>query len=171
MLYTIRGKNESLDAYLLAAHYDVVPVDEDEWTHKPFEAHIVDNFIYGRGMLDDKSSMIAQLEAVTAFLKHHGQPTRTLYLAFGHDEELSGEQGARLMAKHLGDLKLEYVLDEGTLIVEDIFPGLDRAVALIGIADKGYLTVKFSMNTTGGHSSFPDDSHSAIYALSQAIVK
>lgn len=169
MLYKIDGLDQTLKPYLLAAHFDVVPVVEEEWNYFPFGEVTNDGYVYGRGTMDDKGSMLGQLEAVTNFLKMFGQPKRTIYLAYGHDEELSGEQGARLMAKHLNNTSLEYVLDEGTLIIEDLFTDLDKPIALISIADKGYLTLKFSVNTTGGHSSMPDSKNSPIFILSEAV--
>lgn len=172
MLYKIQGKSSELKPYLLAAHFDVVPVDNQDWKRPAFEPYIESNFMYGRGTLDDKSSMIAQLEAVRVYLRKNGQPTRTIYLAYGHDEEINGNEGAQYIARHLNNTKLEYVLDEGTVVVEDLFSSMmDKTVALIGIADKGYLTVKFSLNTTGGHSSMPETDNSLIFILSEAIVK
>lgn len=171
MLYKIEGKIPTLKPYLLAAHMDVVPVTEDEWTHPPFGEIGSDGFIYGRGILDDKGSLVAQLEAVDVYLKKYGQPKRTFYLAFGHDEELYGEEGAGKIARHLGNTSLEFVLDEGTVIIEDLFPDIKKPIALIGIADKGYLTLKFTVNSTGGHSSMPDSENSAIFILAEAVTR
>jgi carboxypeptidase PM20D1 len=176
MLYEIEGKDKSLRPYLLTAHFDVVPASpagssDSEWTHGPFSGHLSsDGQIYGRGAMDDKSSMLAQLEAVQIYLRKHKQPSRALYLAYGHDEELSGHQGAKFIAKHLESLsvKLEYVIDEGTMIIEHFISDLAKPIALIGVADKGYLTVKFFANTTGGHSSMPNRDNSAFSILSEA---
>ena len=121
--------------------------------------------------MDDKSSLMAQLEALQVFLRRHGQPKRTLYIAHGHDEEISGFFGARLMAEKLANLKFEYVIDEGTIIVDKLMPGIQRPIAPIGIADKGYLTLKYFVNTTGGHSSMPKADSSAIFIISNAISK
>ena len=115
--------------------------------------------------------MISQLEAVRIFLKLNGQPKRSIYLAYGHDEEVLGHNGASLIAKHLENEILEYVVDEGQLIIEDLITEIKRPFAVIGITEKGYLTVKFSINTTGGHSSMPDKKESALFILSEAINK
>jgi carboxypeptidase PM20D1 len=157
---------------LLAAHFDVVPANRvnDNWSFEPFKGVINEGFIYGRGALDDKASMLSQLEALKVLLRRQGQPKRTLYLAYGHDEESAGHEGAGKIADFINE-PLEYVLDEGTMIIEDLFPELNRPVAYISIAEKGYLTLKFSVNTTGGHSSMPKFKDSAIYILSQAINK
>ena len=173
ILYEIKGKRSDLKPYLLAAHFDVVPANaqEDKWTHEPFEANIDDGFIYARGTIDDKSSMLGQLEALRLFLKSNGQPQRTIYLAFGHDEEKLGLDGAKIISNLLSNVSLEYVLDEGTMIIEDIFPELGKPISYISIAEKGYLTVKYYVNVTGGHSSMPNDQESAIYICADAISK
>jgi carboxypeptidase PM20D1 len=148
LFYTIQGSNSTLKPYLLAAHFDVVGV-ENNWDHDPFEANIVDSFVYARGALDDKSSMLAQLEAVKIFLKKYGQPRRTFYLAYGHDEEKNGFEGAFNMAQKIKNIELEYVLDEGLMIVENILENFPKPSALISIAEKGYLTIKFTVDTLG----------------------
>ena len=115
--------------------------------------------------------MIAQLEAVRIFLKFNGQPKRTLYLAYGHDEEVSGSGGAKIMAKHLENESLEYVIDEGSFILEDFLRDVNQPFGLVGVTEKGSLTVKFSINTTGGHSSMPEKKESALFILSEALNK
>ena len=173
MLYKIEGSDNKLKPYLLAAHFDVVPAfaQDDNWTHDPFSATIEDNFIYARGTLDDKGSMFGLLEGLRVFLKKNGQPKRTLYLAFGHDEEVTGQNGAKSIAAHLNNTPLEYVLDEGTMIIQGAMPGLEKPMALIATAEKGYLTLKFFVNVTGGHSSMPNSEESSIFILAEAITK
>ena len=93
MLFTWAGSNPDLKPILLTAHYDVVPVapgSEGDWTHPPFSGAVVDGYVWGRGALDDKSGVIAMLEAVTLLLAQGFAPERTVYLSFGHDEEVGG---------------------------------------------------------------------------------
>lgn len=115
--------------------------------------------------------MLGHLEALRIFLEKNGQPKRTIYLAYGHDEEASGYQGAKSIAKFLEKTSLEFVLDEGTMIVEKVLKGLDTPLAYISSAEKGYMTVKFYANTTGGHSSMPDPEESSIFIVADAISK
>lgn len=146
LLYKIEGSNKSLNPYLLAAHYDVVPADATDWDYGPYSGEIDRNFLYGRGTMDDKASMISQLEAVRLFLnKSKKQPNRTLYLAYGHDEEISGFNGARQIAKILesNNVSLEYVLDEGSMVVEDVFQGSEKPTAMISTLNNLY---KFNKN-------------------------
>ena len=171
LLYTWMGKNTAKLPVLLMAHIDVVPVVEEEgkpWTRPAFSGEVFDDFIWGRGTLDDKGSLMSILEAVEALLENGFTPERTVYLAFGHDEEVGGDKGAAKIAETLQTrgVRLEYVLDEGGSVVESFIGNLD--VAVIGIAEKGYVTVKLTAEGVGGHSSQPPE-HTAIGVLAEAI--
>jgi carboxypeptidase PM20D1 len=160
LLYTWRGKDPGLKPILLYAHYDVVPVEpgtEGNWSHPPFSGEIRDGFIWGRGALDDKSAVMSILEAVELLLEEGAQPQRTVFLVFGHDEEVGGREGARRVAELLAQrgVALEYALDEGLSITEGIVPNLSQPAAMIGIAHKGYTSLELSVSSSGGHSSMP----------------
>ena len=175
LLYKWQGSDASLKPILLMAHQDVVPVDPvtlPGWAHPPFDGVIKDGFIFGRGALDIKSGITAQLEAVEALLKQNYKPQRSVYLAYGHDEEIGGRQGALRIANHLQqqNVELEFVLDEGGSIISGIVPGVAKPVAIIGIAEKGYVSLELSVEEDGGHSSMPPK-QSAIGILSAAIAK
>lgn len=175
LLYIWKGKDDRLKPILLLAHMDVVPVDPDterSWTHGPFSGQVADGYIWGRGAIDDKASLLGMLEAVERLLADGFQPQRTVYLAFGHDEETGGQQGAARIAALLGgrSVQIEAVLDEGSGITHNIIPGVAAPVAMIGIGEKGYLTVELTVSSPGGHSSLPP-SETAIGILSRAIDK
>lgn len=164
----------SNEPFLLIAHTDVVPVDENEWSVPPFEGLIEDGYLYGRGTLDDKSSVMAILEAVKDILSSSlFTCQRDFYIALTHDEEVTGNEGAKRVAEtleqHLNGRTLEFVLDEGLIILENFKEGLPP-VALIGIAEKGYATVRLSIKKPGGHSSVPPKS-TAITEMCEAIRK
>ena len=175
LLYTWNGKDARLKPLLLMGHMDVVPVDaptERQWTHPPFAGQIAEGYIWGRGTMDDKVSVLGILEAVEYFLSAGFQPQRTIYLAFGHDEEIGGTNGAGKIAELLRSrgVELEYVLDEGMNIVDGIISGIAAPAALIGIAEKGYLSLELSVETAGGHSSIPP-ADTAIGIISRALQK
>ena len=175
LLYTWEGRDASRRPLLLMGHMDVVPIDpgsEKNWTYPPFSGQIAGGYIWGRGAMDDKVNVLAILEAIEHLLAAGFQPQRTLYLAFGHDEEVGGENGAAKIASLLRSrhVRLEYVLDEGGNITDGIISGLSSPVALIGIAEKGYVSVELSVDSPGGHSSTPP-AHTAIGILSSAIHK
>ena len=169
----MEGRDEKLRPILLMAHQDVVPVDPETlsgWQQPPFEGRIADGFVWGRGSLDDKFSLLGIMEAVEMHLARGLRPRRTIYLAFGHDEEIGGHRGAARIAELLAGRsgELEYVLDEGLAINEDLIPGLAKPVALVGVADKGYVSVALSVDVESGHSSMPPP-QTAIGILSAAV--
>lgn len=175
ILFTWKGSENNLKPILLMAHIDVVPVEpntEKKWKYPPFKGSIANGYIWGRGTMDDKVSVIGILEAVEILLKKGFKPIRTIYLAFGSDEEIGGRDGAARIVKILQSRSVEpeYILDEGLAIVKKVLPYLTKPVALVGIAEKGYLSVELIVKSKGGHSSSPPE-HTAIGILSNAIHK
>lgn len=174
LLYKWEGENSSLKPIVLMGHMDVVPVDEEnkKWDFQPFSGEITDKFVCGRGTLDDKVNVIGILEAIEMLLKENFKPKRTVYLAFGHDEEIGGQNGAKKIAEYLESqhVNAEFILDEGMVITKGIVPGIKPDVALIGISEKGYLSVELSVETEGGHSSMPAK-ETPIGILSLAVSK
>jgi carboxypeptidase PM20D1 len=173
LLYTWKGKDESLKPIVLMAHMDVVPIEEATkimWSFDPFAGTVKDNFIWGRGTTDDKINLVSIFEATEKLLTENFQPARTLYFAFGHDEEIGGK-GAIAIARLLKERNIaaEMVLDEGGIITQDKVPGLTKPVALVGTAEKGYLSLELSVEKPGGHSSMPDK-ETAIDILTRALV-
>ncbi len=174
LLYRWPGTDRALAPVVLMGHLDVVPVDaaaESRWHHQPFSGDIADGFVWGRGTLDDKVSVLAALEAVETLLAEGFQPARTVYLAFGADEEVSGS-GADSIVQRLRarGVHPEFVLDEGGAITEGIFPGLARPLAVVGVAEKGYASIELTVDAPGGHSSMPPR-ETAVGVLAQAIVR
>jgi len=175
LIYTWKGQQEGLKPILLMGHTDVVPAEsgtDSGWAHPPFEGRISEGYIWGRGSMDNKNAVLGALEAVEMLLKERFQPRRTVYLAFGHDEEIGGQKGAARIAAtlHSRGVELEYVLDEGLAITEGIVPNVSKPVAMVGIAEKGYVSVELTVESEGGHSSMPPK-HTAIGILSTAIHK
>lgn len=175
LLYKWEGKNPSLKPSILLGHMDVVPAENEgnkKWDFSPFSGEINNGFIYGRGTMDDKVNVISILEATEMLLKENFKPERTIYLAFGHDEEIGGRNGAEKIAEYLQsqNVNAEFILDEGLVITKGIVPGIKPDVGLIGISEKGYLSVELSVETEGGHSSMPAK-ETPIGILSAAISK
>jgi carboxypeptidase PM20D1 len=174
LLYTWEGSEPELEPVVLMGHQDVVPVTpgtEDAWTHPAYGGVIDDGYVWGRGSMDDKVSVVAILEAVEALLDEGFQPRRTVYLAFGPDEEVGGVRGAAGMARLLESRGAEpyaFVVDEGGAVTKGMIQGIDEAVALVGIAEKGYVNLELTVAGTGGHSSTPPPS-TAIGILAEAI--
>jgi carboxypeptidase PM20D1 len=150
LIYRWQGSDSNERPILLIAHLDVVPPN-GEWSRPPFAGLVEDDFIWGRGSLDDKVSALGILEAVEFLLEAGFEPRRTIYLAFGHDEEISGKNGAQATARLFPErgIRFSFVLDEGSPIGVGLVPGVDRPVALIGTAEKSYLSVE--LNVTESH--------------------
>ncbi len=161
LLYEWKGKDRGNAPIVLMGHIDVVPVgpgSESRWTRPPYAGAISDGFVYGRGALDDKSAVIAILDAVEQLLQEGFSPSRTIYLAFGADEEVGGEHGAREIVRLLQERGVgepAMVLDEGGALIAGQVPGVAGPAAMIGIAEKGYLTLELSAKGPSGHSSTP----------------
>jgi len=168
------GRNQEKLPYLLLGHLDVVPVEsgtESDWNFPPFSGAIANGYVWGRGTLDCKTTVVTILAAVEGLLATGFSPERTLYLAFGADEEVGGHTGAAAIASALDarSVRLLFTLDEGNVIVSDIMPGLDQPAAIIGVAEKGYVSFELTARGAGGHSSMPPRS-SAAGRLARAIV-
>ena len=171
ILYRWEGKNPQLKPVILLAHMDVVPDGgSDTWEKPPFSGDNDGTFIWGRGTLDDKGQLIAILEAVEQLIGENFVPERTIYLAFGHDEEIAGLNGARLIAETLRErgVEAEFVLDEGLVISKGIVPMINIPVASVGISEKGYLSMSLTVEMDGGHSSYPEK-ETAITLLNKAL--
>lgn len=173
MLFHWRAPASTWSPIILAAHLDVVPVEpgtEADWSQPPFAGAIADEFVWGRGAMDDKLGVVGVLTAVESLLASGFVPSRDIWLAFGHDEEVGGHAGAAHLAKRLAALgvKAEFLLDEGGAVVHGMLPGITRPVALVGIAEKGVATLELEVAGEGGHSSMPPR-RSAIGRLGRAL--
>lgn len=176
LLYRWKGEDSSLDAIALLSHIDVVPVSEGtegDWTHPAFEGHNDGEFIWGRGALDMKNHLICVMEAIEDLLAEGFKPKRDIYLCFGHNEEVVGsdQAGAKSIMETLRDrgVRLDCVLDEGGAILPvDVKGIINKKLAGIGIAEKGYADYEISVIEKGGHSSQPPN-HTGLGKLAKVI--
>ncbi len=173
LLYVWKGANPETQPVLLCAHLDVVATDPqsiDQWEQPPFSGEVADGYLYGRGALDDKGQAVAILEAIELLLRDGFQPQRTVYLALGEDEEIGGMRGAAKIAAYLQERgeQIEVILDEGGGVIHGILPGLNTPAAMVGVTEKGYLTLHLTVQTETGHSSAPS-MKSAIGILARAV--
>lgn len=173
LLFKWSGTDTEAKPIGLAGHYDVVPVakgTESAWEQDPFSGQVDEQYIWGRGTLDDKVGVIGILEGVDYLLAENFTPKQDIYLFFGHDEEIGGKEGAAKITAYLkeNNIQLDYVMDEGGAIVENMVPGLDKPVGVIGVAEKGSAKATLSVSGSGGHSSQPK-SITTVGRLSKAI--
>ena len=173
-IYEWKGTDTSLLPMVLMAHYDVVPVEASAvklWHAVPYGGEVKENYIWGRGVLDDKSSMISILEATEAQLAKGFQPKQTILLCFGADEESSGN-GAIAVVKYFKSLhkRFDIVVDEGGEISTEDMKDVKRPIASIGVGEKGYVTLILTAQKAGGHSSIPAKT-TVIDILSKGLYK
>ena len=176
LLYTWEGKDPSLKPIALIGHQDVVPVPEEtlkDWTHPPFSGAIEDGHLWGRGAVDMKDHVVAVMESVETLLEEGYVPNRTVMIIFGYNEEITGSRtpAAKMIAETLRDrgIRLESVIDEGGGVLKLRIPGvIQKDLAVVGIAEKGYADYRLSVKGKGGHSSTPPV-HTAVGVLSKAI--
>ena len=174
LLYTWKGTDPTLDPVLFAAHQDVVPAEEtslQDWVHPPFSGAIADGYIWGRGTLDIKSQLISLLEAVEQLIANGYQPERTVYLGFGCDEEVLGVGAKEIVALlQKRKIHLAAMVDEGGCIYDGIIPDINSLAGAIGVAEKGYLSLRVWVDDASGHSSTPS-SENATSILIRALNK
>jgi carboxypeptidase PM20D1 len=175
LLYHWEGSDPGALPILLMAHQDVVPVEpgtESQWTHPAFDGVIAEGFVWGRGALDDKGSLVTLFEAFEALIAEGFRPTRGVYFVSGFDEEVGGVEGAKRVAAELAQRHVHFlwVLDEGGAVTQGVVPDVARPVAGVAVAEKGYITVELIAHADGGHSSMPPHI-TAVGELSRAIVR
>ncbi|MEM9176425.1 MAG: M20/M25/M40 family metallo-hydrolase, partial [Myxococcota bacterium] len=175
LLFRWEGSDASLGPALFMSHTDVVPVSDaaaEQWSQPPYGGVIEGGYVWGRGALDVKIGVIFWLEAVDALLAEGVRPVRTVYLAFGHDEEIGGNGGAKRVAELLAErgVRLAMLFDEGGFMIEGHPLVPDKLVAMVTTAEKAYLNVRIRARGVSGHSSMPPRS-TAIGRLARAIEK
>jgi carboxypeptidase PM20D1 len=176
LLYTWQGSDASLRPILLMAHQDVVPVSpgtESQWSVDAFSGTVKDGFVWGRGAWDNKGNLIAQLEAVELLAGAGFKPQRSIYLVSGADEEVGGHRGAQRIAEMLKErgVRLEFVIDEGMVIADGMIPGLRPPAAIVGVAEKGYVSALLKVTAAPGHSSMPPLAGTSAIAMMSAALQ
>lgn len=160
LVYLWKGTDENLLPLMLTAHYDVVPIEqgtEEDWKYPGFSGAEAEGRIWGRGTLDIKSQMTAQMEAAEALMRSGFVPKRSLYFVYGQDEEIGGMDGAFKISEYFEqqNIRLESVLDEGGLVVSGMLGGMQAPLAIVGVAEKGFCNFNITVPGKGGHSSTP----------------
>ena len=170
LLFRWPGKKAENPSVMMS-HYDVVPVDEAKWQVPPFAAVIQDGCLWGRGTLDTKGTFNAVLSAANHLIAQGFQPENDMYFAFSGGEEVNGK-GAVNIVQYFIDQGIEpaLVVDEGGAVVENVFPGVKAPCGLIGIAEKGMMNVRYSVQSNGGHASAPKPG-TPIPVLARAVSK
>ena len=171
LLFTWKGSDPGLAPAILCAHFDVVPAEDAlQWKHGPFSGDIAEGAVWGRGTQDIKVMLVSALDAAERLLAEGKRPHRTIYFAFGGDEEVGGNRGAARISAELARMgvKASFLLDEGGPVAKGMLSFADRPLALVGIAEKGYIDVLLTAEGKGGHASMPPK-RTATGDLSRAV--
>ena len=144
------------DPAVMMAHYDVVPVDEEKWEKPPFSGIVENGCLWGRGTLDTKITMASALYAANRLIGEGFVPQHDVYFAFSGGEEVNGLGAVRIVDYFESKgITPSMVIDEGGAVVRDVFPGVKEDCAMVGIAEKGMINVKYTVHSGGGHASAP----------------
>ncbi len=170
VLYHWKGKSSDKPVVFMA-HYDVVPVNRDQWEKEPFSGHVEDGIIWGRGTLDTKGTLCGIMEAAEKLIADGFIPKNDIYLSFSGDEETNGYSASKIVdfLREKG-VKPDMVLDEGGAIVQGAVPGVKGKCALIGTGEKGKVHLRLSTEGQGGHASSPPPI-SPVGRLARAVVR
>jgi len=170
ILYKWKGLSDEKPVVLMA-HYDVVPVDEKSWDQPPFSGLLIDDVLWGRGTLDTKTTLLGVLEAAEHQLKSGYVPKNDIYFSFAGDEETSGQSAPDIVRYFKSnEIKPYFVLDEGGIVTSNVFPGVSKPAALIGIGEKGYLDLQVQIKSSGGHAAAPP-SKTIVTVLAEWLVR
>ena len=170
LLFRWPGKTAG-DPAVMMAHYDVVPVNEENWDKPPFDAIIEDGVLWGRGTLDTKVTFNGVLFAANHLIAEGYQPEHDIFFAFSGGEEVNG-MGAVNIVNYFVENSIQpaIVVDEGGAVVEGVFPGVKGSCGLIGIAEKGMMNAQYRTVSAGGHASAPKP-HTPVGILSKACTR
>ena len=167
----IRGKG-IVKPVMLLAHMDVVGVERDKWSHDPFGGVVEDGYLYGRGAIDDKGMLAANVMAMLVI--HRDVVAKRLHLerdvlfVATSDEEAGGSAGLQWVVKHRRDLlDAEFAINEGGRT--RVLPDGKRYLA-IQIAEKVSHTVTVTARGPAGHAAIPREGN-AIFTLASALAK
>ncbi len=175
LIYKWEGSGSDKKPILLTGHQDVVPAEENslsEWKHEPFSGDIADGYVWGRGTLDMKGHFCQIFEGIESLINEGYAPMRDIYIALGHDEESMGAYGAAQCVKYFKEkgISFEFVLDEGGILIGGEIFGVNEKVAAVGISEKGYIDIRLTVTSKGGHASRPPK-NTAVGILAEAITK
>jgi acetylornithine deacetylase/succinyl-diaminopimelate desuccinylase-like protein len=167
----IKG-NGSKQPVLIMGHMDVVGVERDHWSVDPFAAEIRDGYLYGRGAIDDKGMLAANLETMLLLKRNvidkGGTLSRDVIFVANSDEEQSGEWGMGWLIKNHPELiKAEFALNEGGRVR---IVGGKRLYVAVQNTEKVPHTVTLTAHGPGGHASIPLAGN-AIFRLGRALAK
>ena len=159
---------DSANALLLLAHQDTVGVDSKKWTVDPFGGVIRAGYLYGRGSIDDKAMLAANLATMVALKRTNARLARDVLFLASDDEEQGGAASIKIVAaKYWDKIACAYSLNEGGRVMAK-----DGKVQYVGIQASEKISYNVIVTATGpsGHASMPLPGNAVVH-LAAAIEK
>ena len=170
--YVVEGKNANKNL-LLMSHHDVVE-GSDEWTTDPFSATEKDGYLYGRGTIDTKTPLFAELQAAEELLSEgYDFEGVNLYIGSSNNEEVCGD-GMLIAADWFekNGVRFDMILDEGGAITEGQIPGVKSKSAVVAVHEKSRHVFRcYAELSSKGHGGFGGATDSAVERLSRFITE
>ena len=169
-VYVIEGKNAAKNVMLMS-HHDVVD-GGDGWNTDPFRATEQDGWLFGRGTIDTKTPLFAELQAAEELLAEgYDFEGINLYIGSSHNEEVCGD-GMVLAAQYFKEqgIRFDCLLDEGGAITEGQIPGVKCKSAVVAVHEKSRHVYRCKTRIDPkGHGGFGGATDSAVERLSRFI--
>jgi acetylornithine deacetylase/succinyl-diaminopimelate desuccinylase-like protein len=149
-------------------HVDTVLANADEWTHDPWSGEVVDGFLWGRGALDMKSQVAAEIAAAASLARSGWRPARgELLIAAVVDEETGGSLGAEWITKtHPEKVRCDLLVNEGG---GEFFEYGGRRFYGVCCAEKGVFRFKVTTDGVAGHASMPGMGENALLKMAPVL--
>ena len=171
-VYVIKGKNATKNVMLMS-HHDVVE-GSDGWESNPFEATEKDGYLFGRGTIDTKTPLFAELQAAEELLEAgYAFEGINLYIGSSNNEEVCGD-GMVLAADYFkkNGIRFDLVLDEGGAITEGQIPGVKCKSAVVAVHEKSRHTFRCKAEIAPkGHGGFGGATDSAVERLCRFVAE
>jgi acetylornithine deacetylase/succinyl-diaminopimelate desuccinylase-like protein len=156
------------NALLLLAHQDTVGVDAGKWTVDPFSAAVRDGYIWGRGSIDDKAMLAANIATIVQLRRSGAHLTRDVIFLGTDDEEQGGSASIKFtIQKYWDKIACAYALNEGGRVIVK-----NAKVQYVGVqaSEKVAYNVTVTATGTSGHGSLPKPDNAVVH-LAAAVAK
>jgi acetylornithine deacetylase/succinyl-diaminopimelate desuccinylase-like protein len=168
LVATLRGEAEDGPVLGYLGHVDTVLADPAAWSRDPWGGDQADGYVWGRGALDMKDQVAAEVVAAAALAREGWRPPRGALKVFAVvDEETGGHHGAQWLCRERPDLaRCDYLLNEGAGMV---MPYDGRRLYGVCVAEKGTFRFTVTARGTAGHASVPATTRNALLVLAPVL--
>lgn len=171
-IYLLKGKNAKKNIMLMS-HHDVVD-KTDGWETDAFKSVIKNKALYGRGSIDTKTPLFAEMMAIEELIAEGYEfEDLNIYIGSSNNEEVCGD-GMVLVSKYFkeNNIHIDTIIDEGGAITSGMMPGFDGKSAMVAVHEKSRHMYKCETNiNTKGHGGLSPDDDSCILRLNKFMMK